>query len=103
MDILGKDHFGRPLYGKSPKEVLIKLNGFDYSKLEVFEALHKKGYIFKYYTDTWKDETFPNGISIETTMVECAIKEGEEPSEANFWYKVAEKEFQKINVKPPLE
>lgn len=36
-------------------------------------------------------------------MVECAIKEGEEPSEANFWYKVAEKEFQKINVKPPLE
>lgn len=78
----------------------MQINGFEYSKFEVFEALKKKGYSFKYWTYTWKDETFPNGITMETVMIECALKEGEEPSNLNVWYKVAEKEFQ--NDKPAL-
>lgn len=81
----------------------IKLNGYEYTKDEVFTALQKKGYSFRYWTFHWKDETFPNGITMETATVICALKDGEEPSEQNAWYKVAEKEFKKTNYKPILE
>ncbi|MGD1319178.1 hypothetical protein [Chryseobacterium sp. 2R14A] len=81
----------------------MRINGFEYTQTEVLEALKRKGYNIVSWTYHWQDETFPNGKTNEVAIVKCALKFGEEPSEENIWYKIAESEFQKINFKPVLE
>lgn len=78
----------------------MKINGYDYTELEVLEALEKKGYQIVRWTYYFLDETFPNGITEECLLVKCALK-NDLPSEENIWYKVAEREFQKTE-KPKL-
>lgn len=99
ITVFGTRFIHRPTFDKKS----MKINGFEYTKPEILEALERKGYNIVDWTYIWQDETFPNGITNETANVQCAIKEGEKPSEANIWYKIAEKEFKKVNYKPLLE
>lgn len=78
----------------------MKINGYEYTESEVLEALEKKGYQIASWTYHFLDESFPNGTTEECIIVKCAFK-NDLPSEENIWYKVAEKEFQKIE-KPSL-
>lgn len=84
-------------------KVSMRINGFEYTQTEVLEALERKGYNIVSWTYHWQDETFPNGKTNEVAIVKCALKTGEEPSEDNIWYTIAEKVFKKVNYKPTLE
>ncbi len=52
----------------------MKLNGFEYTESEIFEALRKKGYLLLRYTYTGTDETFPGGIETFEINTHCALK-----------------------------
>lgn len=80
----------------------MKINGFEYTKEEIFEALRVKGYLLLRYNYTGSDETFPNGVQTWAISDLCAVKGAEIPSEKNLWENVAIKEFQKSFVKPKL-
>ena len=80
----------------------MKLNGHDYSKEEIFEALRTKGYLLLRYTYTGTDETFPGGVENFEIETFCALKGADMPSEKNLWENVAIREFQKGFVKPKL-
>ena len=80
----------------------MKINGFEYTQQEIFEALRKKGYLLLRYTYIATDETFPNGVEHFEVNTYCALKGADLPSEKNTWENVAIKEFQKSFVKPPL-
>lgn len=77
------------------------INGYNYTKNEVLAALQKRGYEIVKWECTWIDETFPNGTTVETEIVDCAIKPTELPYDENIWYKVADQEF-KVKEKPKL-
>lgn len=78
------------------------LNGFEYTKEEIFEALRKKGYLLLKYSYTDTDETFPGGIETFEVDTHCALKGDDMPSVKNTWENVAIREFQKAFVKPAL-
>lgn len=80
----------------------MKINGHDYTKEEIFEALRKKGYLLLKYTFTDYDVTFPGGIECFEIDTYCALKGGDLPDIKNTWENVAIREFQKSFVKPPL-
>lgn len=80
----------------------MKINGYDYSQEEVFEALYRKGYTIVYYQYILTDEIFPGGYEDFTIKTFCAIKCGEKPTQENTWENVAIKEFTKEYVKPKL-
>lgn len=85
---------------KDKKSMII--NGYEYTQSEVIEALKNKGYYIELWEYHWQDETFPNGITNEVTFIHCALKDNEDASEENIWYKIAEKEFKKTFAKPEL-
>ena len=80
----------------------LKLNGFEYTKEEILEALRKKGYLLLEREFFFQDETFPNGYETFRRTEKCAVKGAELPEEKNIWYNVAIREFQKVFTKPPL-
>ena len=80
----------------------MKINGYEYTKEEIFEALRKKGYLLLRYTYTGTDETFPGGTESFEVDTYCALKGADLPEEKNTWENVAIREFQKTFVKPPL-
>ena len=86
-----------------PKLIIImKINGFEYTEIEVLEALRKKGYtILPYRTYT---ETPIHGSSFTKDWYDtkCAVKRDQLPSDENIWHNVAIKEFQKEFIKPKL-
>ncbi|GAA2327822.1 hypothetical protein GCM10009853_101130 [Glycomyces scopariae] len=95
--IFGTRFIHKPNFNKES----MKINGFEYSENEVLEALKEKGYNIVRWNYSWQDESFPNGKTNEVSIVKCALKDREQPSEQNIWYKVAEKEF-RIKNKPSL-
>lgn len=84
--------FGATVKHKPNTKVeMLQLNGFMYSKSEVLEALKARGYqikIWKYQDD-------------DQNAAECAVKNGEQPSEENMWHKVGKKVLE-IRIKPKL-
>ncbi|QDP85214.1 hypothetical protein FNJ88_06405 [Chryseobacterium sp. SNU WT5] len=80
----------------------MKINDHEYSKEEVLAALKKKGYLILKHT--FHDEEHVHGSRFikHHYTTECALKGRDLPEESNQWQKVAENEFQQINVKPPL-
>lgn len=80
----------------------MKLNGHNYTKNEVFEALRQKGYLLLKYSYTDYDETFPGGTESFEVNTHCALKGADLPSQSNTWQNVAIKVFQKSFTKPPL-
>ena len=80
----------------------MKINGFEYTQKEIFEALREKGYLLLKYRYTATDETFPGGVETFEIDTFCALKGADLPSEKNLWENVAIKEFQKEFVKPKL-
>lgn len=80
----------------------MKINGFEYSQEEIFEALRAKGYLLLRYTYQDQDETFPGGIEVYEVNTYCALKGADLPSPENTWENVAIREFQKEFVKPKL-
>jgi hypothetical protein len=79
----------------------MKINGFQYTESEIFEALRAKGYLLLKYTYTGTDETFPGGVETFKIDTFCALKGGDMPSEKNIWENIALKEFQNF-TKPKL-
>ncbi|MEI7487766.1 MAG: hypothetical protein WCJ72_10210 [Chryseobacterium sp.] len=80
----------------------MKINGFEYSKEEVLEALKSKGYLILRYSYLASDQTFPGGVQTWEVHDLCAVKGADLPSEKNLWENVAIKEFQKEFIKPKL-
>jgi hypothetical protein len=80
----------------------MKINGFEYTTQEVFEALQAKGYEIEAKSFDGFDDTFPGGREYMQLEEYCAIKPGENCTEKNQWENVAIREFQKDFVKPPL-
>ena len=80
----------------------MKINGYEYSKEEVLEALKKKGY--KIVMATFHNEEHIHGSRFikHHYSTECAIKGNEIPNEENQWENVAKKNFVIPIVKPPL-
>ena len=80
----------------------LKLNGYQYTRAEVFEALRAKGYLLLRYTYQDTDETFPGGVETFEVNTYCALKGADLPSQKNVWENVAIREFQKGFIKPKL-
>ena len=80
----------------------MKINGYDYTDAEIFEALRAKGYLLLKYTYTGTDETFPGGVESFKIETFCALKGADMPCEKTLWENVAIREFQKGFVKPKL-
>ncbi len=80
----------------------MKINGFEYSKQEVQDALRAKGYLILNWTWNTTDETFPGGTEHLSIDTQCALKGTDLCSEATMWENVAIREFQKEFIKPKL-
>lgn len=80
----------------------MNINGHEYTKEEIFEALRKKGYLLLPFLHEEKWDDFMGGYATEMVETKCAVKGADLPSEKNLWTNVAIKEFQKEFVKPPL-
>lgn len=80
----------------------MKINGFEYSKEQVLDALRAKGYMILNWTWETTDETFPGGTEHLSINTQCALKGADLCSETTMWENVALKEFQKAFVKPAL-
>lgn len=78
------------------------INGHEYSKEEVFEALRKKGYLLLPFTHQAEEDAFMGGIESFEVTTKCALKGDDMPDIKNTWENVAIREFQKEFVKPPL-
>ncbi len=81
----------------------MKINGYEYSREEIFQALRKKDYLivpFRTYTEThihgsrFKEDWFDTYV---------AIKEWQNPSDEYIWSNVAKREFTKEISKPDLD
>lgn len=80
----------------------MKINGFEYSKSEILEALRKKGYMILPFR-TYHERAMHGSLFIkEWFNTECAVKGDELPSDDNIWSNVAIKEFQTGFTKPKL-
>lgn len=78
----------------------ININGFEYTKKEVLDALKSRGYLIL-------KNSFPcqNGKgygNTQPTSTEYALKGNDLPDESTQWHCVASREFQKQLVRPPL-
>ena len=80
------------------KAMKININGFEYTKKEVLEALKRKGYLILKHTFPQQNED----IQAQMICTECALKGQDLPSESTQWHYVASREFQKQIVRPPL-
>lgn len=81
----------------------MKINGFEYSKQEVLDALRKKGYVISEYGFTTETHIHGSRFHEEPYSTEIAIKEAKEQiTESDIWYNVAMKTFQISLVRPPL-
>ena len=80
----------------------LSLNGYSYTKEEVFKALKAKGYLIIPFIYKATDETFPGGIETFEINTYCAVRGIRSPTEIDLWENVAIREFQKDFVKPPL-
>ncbi|WP_447951308.1 hypothetical protein [Chryseobacterium koreense] len=81
----------------------MKINGYEYSKEEVLEALERKGY--QIVTATFYHEEHIHGSTFikHHYTTECALCISDQtPNEANEWHLIAKKEFEKKPGKPPL-
>lgn len=80
----------------------MKINGFEYTKLEVLEALREKGYQiipFRTYTET---HIHGSTFTKDWYDTHCAVKAADLPADENVWENVAIKEFIKSFTKPKL-
>ena len=80
----------------------MKINGFEFTQEEIFEALRQKGYlILPYRTYT---ERHIHGSRFEKDWFDtyCAVKGDLLPFDGNMWQNVAIVEFTKHFTKPPL-
>ncbi|WP_187477828.1 hypothetical protein [Amniculibacterium sp. G2-70] len=81
---------------------MLKINGYNYSKEEVLDALRGRGYLvlpYKTYTETHiHGSRFVN----DYYNTHVAIKGDQLPSDEYIWTNVAIREFQKEFVKPKL-
>jgi hypothetical protein len=115
--ILGIDHNGNPLYGRSLRlkefrenliiiddieENTMKINGFDYTESEVLVALKAKGYLILPYNSYNERHIHGSAFKKEWFNTKCAVKGAELPSDENIWHKVALKEFESKIQKPKL-
>ena len=80
----------------------MKINGHEYTKEEILEALKKKGY--RIVPHTFYDEEHIHGSTFikHYYTTECALKITDRPSEKNQWHVIAKKEFERLPGKPPL-
>ena len=86
-----------------PKLIIImKINGFEYTKSEVLEALRRKGYTILPYRTYTETPIHGSGFTKDWYWTKCAIKGADIPSDENVWQNVAIKEFQKEFIKPKL-
>lgn len=76
----------------------ININGFEYTKKEVLEALKRKGYLILKHTFPQQNADYQT----KTICSEYALKGQDLPSESTKWHYVASREFQKQIVRPPL-
>ena len=80
----------------------MKINGFEYTQEEIWEALRMKGYLLLPYRTYSETHIHGSVYKKEWYNTKCAIKGGELPSDENQWTNVAIREFQKEFVKPKL-
>lgn len=78
------------------------INGHEYTKEEIFEALKKKGYLLVPFVCKTVGDAFMGGYEHYEVKTTCAIKGADLPDLKNTWRNVATKEFDKKIVKPPL-
>ena len=78
----------------------ININGFEYSKEEVLEALKNKGYLILKQKFSRKESAKAVVNSEENEIY--ALKGKDLPDESNRWHHVAYREFRRMMVKPPL-
>lgn len=77
----------------------ININGFEYNREEVLEALKSKGYlIFKH---KFLRKQTAKEIPAEENEI-YALKGKDLPGESTKWHHVACREFKKLIAKPPL-
>lgn len=77
----------------------ININGFEYTKEEVLEALKNKGYLI--FKQKFLRKQKAKEIPADENEI-YALKGKDLPHESNRWHQVAYREFRKLLVKPPL-
>ena len=80
----------------------MKINGYEYSEVEVLEALRKKGYLILPYRTYTEEHIHGSTFVKDWYETKVAIKGEQLPSDEYIWTNVAIKEFQKEFTKPPL-
>ncbi|SEG39015.1 hypothetical protein SAMN05421847_2167 [Halpernia humi] len=79
------------------------INGHEYTKEEIFEALKMKGFTLLPFIYQDQEAAFMGGVDFFEVTTKCAVKGYDLPALKNTWDKVALKEFEKTNTtKPPL-
>lgn len=82
--------------------LMMKINGYEYTKEEILAALKKKGY--RIVIHTFHDEEHVHGSTFIKNhyTTECAVNHSELPTEKDQWHVIAKKEFETPIIKPPL-